>query len=92
MSKEQIFEKIRELEPLCIDSCRFLWNHPEVGGTEKESADYMRKVLTEEGFELHNSEKMEHAFYAEYGTGRPVIASLGEYDALPGLSQQVCTE
>ena len=92
MSKELIFEKIRELEPLCNESCRFLWNHPEVGGTEKESADYMRKVLTEEGFELHNSEKMEHAFYAEYGTGRPVIAILGEYDALPGLSQQVCAE
>lgn len=35
---------------------------------------------------------MEHAFYAEYGSGHPVIALLGEYDALPGLSQKVDTK
>ena len=32
------------------------------------------------------------AFIAEYGTGKPVIGILGEFDALPGLSQQVCPE
>ncbi len=31
---------------------------------------------------------ISHAFYAEYGSGKPVIAVLGEYDALPGLSQK----
>ena len=31
---------------------------------------------------------LEHAFIAEYGKGKPVIAILGEYDALPGLSQK----
>ncbi|HMB63348.1 MAG TPA: amidohydrolase, partial [Eudoraea sp.] len=32
------------------------------------------------------------AFVAEYGSGSPVIAILGEYDALPGLSQQAVPE
>lgn len=90
MSKEEIYEKIAELEPLCQESCQFLWNHPEVGGTEKESAAYIRKVLSNEGFVIVNHEKLEHAFYAEYGSGHPVIAILGEFDALPGLSQKVC--
>ncbi|SHK76093.1 aminobenzoyl-glutamate utilization protein B [Hespellia stercorisuis DSM 15480] len=35
---------------------------------------------------------MPTAFIAEYGSGYPVIGLLGEYDALPGLSQKVCAE
>lgn len=89
MSMQSVYNKVNELEPLCKVSCQYLWNNPEVGGTEKKSADYMRKLLSEEGFVIVNEEKMEHAFYAEYGSGHPVIAILGEYDALPGLSQKV---
>lgn len=92
MSKQIVLDSINELEALCQESCQFIWHHPEVGGTEKESADYLRSVLSREGFIIVNHEKVEHAFYAEYGTGHPVIAILGEYDALPGLSQQVCCE
>jgi aminobenzoyl-glutamate utilization protein B len=35
---------------------------------------------------------MPTAFVASYGEGRPVIAVLGEYDALPGLSQKAVPE
>lgn len=89
MTKKELFEMVKNLEPLCRNSCRFIWNHPELGGAEKESADYYRQVMADEGFVLVNEEKLEHAFYAEYGCGSPVIAILGEYDALPGLSQTV---
>lgn len=44
--------------------------------------------MSEEGFTIENNEHLEHAFIAEYGKGKPVIAILGEYDALPGLSQK----
>lgn len=88
MSKRMIFDKVNELEALCATTARHLWENPEVGGTEKESAEYIRRILKEEGFVIVNEEKMEHAFYAEYGVGHPVIAILGEYDALPGLSQK----
>ena len=67
---------------------RIIWGHPEAGGNEKESADYFRKLFGDEGFKIVNEEHLEHAFYAEYGSGKPVIAVLGEYDALPGLSQK----
>lgn len=89
MVKQSVYNIVNDLEGLCRESCGYLWEHPEVGGTEKASADYMRKLLSEEGFVIVNEERMEHAFYAEYGSGHPVIAFLGEYDALPGLSQKV---
>ena len=89
MSKQTVFNKVNELEALCAETCKFLWDNPEVGGTEKVSADHLRKVLSDEGFVIVNEEKMEHAFYAEYGSGHPVIAILGEFDALPGLSQKM---
>ena len=90
MSKQTVFDKVNALESLCGSSCQFLWDNPEVGGTEEKSANYMRKLLKDEGFAIVNEEKLPHAFYAEFGSGRPVIAILGEYDALPGLSQKVC--
>lgn len=89
MTKKEVHQIVKSLDSLCQDSCQKLWNHPEVGGEEKESADYFRKLLSEEGFVIVNEEQLEHAFYAEYGSGKPVIAILGEYDALPGLSQKV---
>ena len=91
MSKQYVFDSVNELGSLCADTCRSLWENPELGGQEKQSADLMRSILSKEGFVIVNEEKMEHAFYAEYGSGRPVIAFLGEFDALPGLSQKECT-
>ncbi|MDL2249496.1 aminobenzoyl-glutamate utilization protein B [Lachnospiraceae bacterium PF1-21] len=89
MNKKEVQGIVKSLDDLCQKSCRTIWNQPEIGGTEKEGANYFRQMLKEEGFVIVNEEKMEHAFYAEYGSGSPVIAILGEFDALPGLSQKV---
>ncbi len=89
MTKKELHQIVESLEPLCQKSCKLLWEEPEIGGEEEESANYFRKILSEEGFVIVNEEKLPHAFYAEYGSGTPVIAILGEYDALPGLSQAV---
>ena len=69
-----------------------IWENPELSGEESESANLYRRVLKDKGFKIVNTPGMDHAFYAEYGSGYPVIALLGEYDALPGLSQTVTTE
>lgn len=92
MTKKELHQIVDSLEPLCQKSCKRLWDHPEVGGEEKESANYFRKILSEEGFVIVNEAELPHAFYAEYGSGTPVIAILGEYDALPGLSQTVSAQ
>ena len=79
---------MEELRSTCVDICTNLWNNPESGGNEQKSADMIRELLHHEGFVIVNEEHLPHAFYAEYGSGKPVIAVLGEYDALPGLSQK----
>lgn len=92
MIKQDIYDKVQSLSSLCQDISRQLWSHPETGGNEKESADYLRNILEKEGFRIVNGKILEHSFYGEYGSGSPVIAILCEYDALPALSQTVSTE
>ncbi len=89
MIKQDVYDEVFGLEPLCRKTARWLWKHPELSHFEKESADFMRASLKKEGFAIIDSKHLEHAFYAEYGQGAPVIAVLGEYDALPELSQEV---
>ena len=49
----------------------------------------MKSILEEQGFSISApSEKLPTAFTARWGYGRPILGFLGEYDALPGLSQK----
>ncbi len=70
-----------------------IWNYAEMGYLEEKSAALLQKTLSDEGFTITKGiAGMPTAFIAEYGKGEPVIAILGEYDALPGLSQQAVPE
>ena len=54
--------------------------------------NYFSMTLKKEGFSIKsNLAGEETAFIAEYGSGKPVIGFLGEFDALPGLSQKADT-
>lgn len=92
MIKQEIYDEVQGLAPIGVKISRHIWNNPEISGNEKASADYYRKILKKEGFTIVDSKTLPTAFYAEYGQGKPVIAVLGEYDALPGLSQEVSAE
>ncbi|MCJ7432501.1 MAG: amidohydrolase [Anaerolineales bacterium] len=60
-----------------------------MGFTEERSSAVQVKMLEEAGFQVkQNIADIPTAFIASYGTGSPIIAILGEYDALPGLSQE----
>jgi aminobenzoyl-glutamate utilization protein B len=67
-----------------------LYDNPEVSEHEANSTVMLKKALRDNGFSIHEfpQEELKHAFYAEFGSGHPVVAMLGEYDALPGLSQE----
>jgi aminobenzoyl-glutamate utilization protein B len=66
-----------------------VWDFAEIRFGLKNSADAICAVLEGEGFSIERGTAgMAHAFIATWGTGGPVIGILGEYDALPGLSQQ----
>lgn len=65
-----------------------IWDHPETRFEEHWSAERLACALEAEGFSVtRNAGNIETAFVASYGSGHPVIALLGEYDALAGLSQ-----
>ena len=66
-----------------------IWSFAEMGYQEEQSSALLQKTLESEGFSIEKGvAEIPTAFVATYGSGAPVIAILGEYDALPGLSQQ----
>jgi aminobenzoyl-glutamate utilization protein B len=66
-----------------------VWQFAELGFTEQRSSGLLAAVLEESGFGVQRGiANIPTAFVASSGTGKPVIAILGEYDALPGLSQE----
>ena len=66
-----------------------IWDYAEMGYQEEKSSALLQKTLAEEGFTIKKGVAgIPTAFIAEYNNGGPVIAILGEYDALPGLSQK----
>ncbi|MBS9424799.1 M20 family metallopeptidase [Photorhabdus caribbeanensis] len=66
-----------------------IWEHSETNFKESFSAELLANALENEGFVVQRGVgNIETAFIASYGSGHPVIALLGEYDALAGLSQK----
>jgi aminobenzoyl-glutamate utilization protein B len=67
---------------------RNVWEHPELALAEKVSSHALAAELEKEGFRVTwGVGGEETAFVAVAGSGKPVVALLAEYDALPGLSQ-----
>ncbi|WP_445621023.1 amidohydrolase [Kushneria sp. Sum13] len=66
-----------------------IWDHPETRFEEHVSSRLLADALEAEGFHVERGVAgMETAFVASIGSGAPVIALLGEFDALTGLSQR----
>ncbi|HPE89971.1 MAG TPA: M20 family metallopeptidase [Spirochaetia bacterium] len=66
-----------------------VWGYAESGFEETRSSRALAARLEAEGFSIERGVAgMSTAFSASYGSGSPVVAILGEYDALPGLSQR----
>ena len=70
------------------DTAKTIWEYAEVGYQEQKSSALLQKELQAAGFRVQAGVAGEPtAFVASYGQGSPVIGILGEFDALPGLSQ-----
>ncbi|WP_418301352.1 M20 family metallopeptidase [Lysinibacillus fusiformis] len=81
----QIIEDKREK---LIEVSNQIWQYAETGFEEFKSAELLCQTLAEEGFEVEQGvANIETAFIGSFGNGKPVIAFLGEFDALTGLSQ-----
>lgn len=90
MSKETILDWMNHNQGLFTEMAQKIWENPQVAYEETYASDLQIKMLKEAGFMIQtNIGGVQTAFIAEYGSGHPIIGVLGEYDALPGLSQTV---
>ena len=70
-----------------------IWNFAEVGYKEYKSTALLQQTLKDNGFSVDTGvAEIPTAFVATYGSGKPVIGILAEFDALPGLSQDAVPE
>ena len=92
-AKQIILEHIQgQDEELCYIA-KEIWDHPQVALQEEFAARLLAEKLEADGFSIEwGAGGMSTAFVAEWGAGRPIIGFFGEYDALPGLSQEVSSE
>ncbi|MEM1506722.1 MAG: amidohydrolase [Candidatus Bathyarchaeia archaeon] len=87
--KRAAFEWIRENEEKIADISDKIWEYAELGLMEYRSSRLLSDELEKHGFKVNRGvAEMPTAFIASYGEGKPVIGIIGEYDALPGLSQK----
>lgn len=71
------------------DAARQIWSFAELALKETRSSKLLADLLEKEGFRVERGiSDMPTAFVASYGSGKPVVAFLAEFDALPGLSQK----
>jgi len=71
-----------------IKTSKAIWDYAEMGYHEEKSSALLQSDLKQAGFQIQTGVGGEPtAFIASYGSGQPVIGILGEFDALPGLSQ-----
>ncbi|WP_034589263.1 amidohydrolase [Enterocloster asparagiformis] len=83
---EQYEEQLKEL-------ARKLWNCPEVAFEEENACRWTAEMLKVHGFAVETGYAgVSTAVRGVWGSGHPVIGFVGEYDALPGLSQKVSVE
>ena len=91
--KQTMVDRIQQRESTTWDWASRIWNLSEPGYQEVESARLLADALEAAGFRVERGvAEIPTAFTATFGSGSPVIAILGEYDALPGLSQQAVPE
>lgn len=87
--KNDLISCVDKHKKYLVEMAKGIWENPETSYEEYFASGVQKKYLEESGFRVNTVQGIETAFVAEFGEGRPVIGILGEYDALPGLSQKV---
>lgn len=89
IAKKAIENKAAELSELS----RKIWENPEIAFNEYKASAWTADFLKEEGFDVElEYAGLPTAIKATWGSGKPVIGFLGEYDALPGMNQNISTQ
>ena len=92
--KDEIEVLVEEDSKIFEEVSDKIWEYAEMIYEEKQSCELQKQVMRDLGFTVNDQlPGLPTAFIASYGEGKPVIAILGEYDALANLSQEAdCLE
>ncbi|MFK2827050.1 M20 family metallopeptidase [Bacillus sp. B190/17] len=84
-----ISDLIEQKRDKIIELSDKIWDCPEICFEEHQSSKYLSEALEGEGFHVEREVAgLRTGFIGSYGIGKPVVAILGEFDALTGLSQK----
>ena len=93
MSKQALFDDIDADSDWFTELSTELWENPELALREYDAAETLQDALREEGFSVESGVAgIDTAFVARYGDADPVVGTMGEFDALPGMSQAAKAE
>ncbi|WP_298320339.1 amidohydrolase [uncultured Aquimarina sp.] len=88
-SKQAIIKSIEKHQQELISISDQIWALAETAFEENQSSKLLADYAEKQGFTVERGVAgMPTAFVATYGSGKPVIGVLGEFDALPGISQK----
>ncbi|MFT3933238.1 MAG: amidohydrolase [Chitinophagaceae bacterium] len=91
-NKKAVLASVEKHQQELINLSDSVWKFAETALKEKQSAKALADYAEKNGFNVRRGvAEMPTAFIAEYGSGKPIIGLLGEFDALPGLSQKAQT-
>lgn len=89
MPREVALDWLTRNERRIVSLSDRIWELAEVGLQEHESSKLLAEELRKDGFKVElGVAGMPTAFVGSYGSGKPVVGVLAEYDALPGVSQK----
>ncbi len=92
-TKQDVFKSIDSKYNQYTGVAHKIWEFSEVGYQETKSSALLQETLGQAGFTVEKGVAgIPTAFVATYGSGKPVIAILAEFDALPGVSQEAIPE
>ena len=88
MNKHEMWEYVKKIETQFHNLSDRIWETPETCYMEQKSMGAYLSELEKNNFKITKGiAGIPTAFVGECGSGEPVIAFLGEFDALAGLSQ-----
>lgn len=86
--KKTVLQNLEDHKGTYISIASQIWDWAELGFLEEKSSELLENTLQDAGFSLEEGvADMPTSFIASYGSGKPVIGILAEFDALPGVSQ-----
>ncbi len=88
-NKQAVINSVENHKENLIKISDSIWAHAEIAFQESKSAEVLASYAEKNGMNVTRGvADIPTAFTATYGSGKPVISILGEFDALPGLSQK----